>query len=180
MLRRDEQRVIPLLWTGAESEISYEITLAEPGANVQLLGLLVGGEAQSLALRVTVTHTAPQTTSNVLINAALKDNAKVDINGLLRIMPGANGSDTWLGAHVLLSDNAKGLAVPALEILENDVIAGHATTVGKINELEVFYLMCRGLSEETARKLIISGFLQSIIARFPDKLAARARKLIEL
>ncbi len=178
IIGRDEQRVIPLLWTGAESDLSYEITLAEPGASVQLLGLLIGSEAQSLNLQVTIIHAAPKTTSNVLINAALKDNAKTDINGLLRILPRAIGSNTWLGAHILLSDNAKGVAVPALEILENDIIAGHATTVGRIDELQVFYLMCRGLTEATARKLIMNGFMQSIIERFPAALAARAQELI--
>ncbi len=174
----NEQRIISLLWTGAQTELAYEVTLAKPGAQVQFLGLLIGQQAQNLALNIRVIHAAPQTTSEIVVKAALRDSARVDIDGMLRILPGAKGTTAWLGAHVLLSEDAKGQAIPGLEILENDVKAGHATTVGRINDLEVFYLMCRGLPEATARQLVVSGFLQDMINRLPSNLAAQAKKAL--
>lgn len=180
-VKKDEKRVVPMLWTGQETELSYTITLTQPGASVEFNGLLLGKESDNLALDVTVVHAAPQTSSNVVIKSALNDSAKADIKGLVRIEPGAKGTQTWLAAHLLLlSDKAKGLAIPSLEILENDVKAGHATTVGRLNDLELFYLMSRGLPQKAAKQLIVSGFLQEMIKAFPDELASQATKHLTL
>lgn len=180
IIKKDEHRTVPILWTGAETELEYVITLAEPGASVTLNGLLLGAHEENLLAKVTVIHNAPQTTSEVIIKAALTERAKVDIHGLVKIEPGAKGTQTWLAAHLLLlSDKAKGLAIPSLEILENDVKAGHATTVGRLNDMELFYLMSRGLSKQIAKQLIVSGFLQDMISGFPKKLATQATTNLE-
>lgn len=177
IVKNDEERIVPLLWTGEETELSYTVTLAEPGASVQFQGLLLGRDVQNLALDVTVVHAAPQTTSEVIIKSALTDSAKVDIKGLVKIEPGAKDTKTWLAAHLLLlSDKAKGLAIPSLEILENDVKAGHATTVGRLDDMQLFYLMSRGLTKKQAKQLIVNGFLQETIDNFPTDLQKKAQK----
>jgi Fe-S cluster assembly protein SufD len=178
-LKKDEVRIVPLLWTGKETELEYTVTLAEPGAKVVFLGLLLGKESDSLTLKVTVRHVAPNTASEVVIKSALNGSAKVNITGLVKIEPGAKGTNAWLAAHLmLLSDHAKGVAIPSLEILENDIKAGHATTVGRINDQELFYLMSRGLDTKTARALIVKGFLQEMVDRFPAAIGVRAQKVI--
>jgi len=175
IVKKNEEVVLPILWTGEETELSYSIKLSGRGASITFLALLLGKENQSLTLKVQVIHSAPETKSNIVIKSALSDMAKVDIDGLVKIEPGAKGTNAWLAAHLLLlSEKAKGRAVPSLEILENDIKAGHATTVGRINDMEMFYLMSRGLTKETAKKLIVQGFLQSMIADFPQELAAKA------
>lgn len=177
IVKENEEKVIPILWTGEETELSYSIKLQERGASIKFLALLLGKENQSLTLRVQVEHMAPETKSNVVIKSALSDTAKVDIDGLVKIDQGAKGTNAWLAAHLLLlSEKAKGRAVPSLEILENDIKAGHATTVGRINDMEMFYLQSRGLERETAKRLIVQGFLQSMIAQFPENLAKKASK----
>ncbi|HSW47527.1 MAG TPA: SufD family Fe-S cluster assembly protein [Candidatus Saccharimonadales bacterium] len=176
VVKKNEEKIITVLWTGEETEVSYDIMLTEPGASIKFLGLLIGKDTQSLNMHVTVTHEAPQTTSKVIIKSALTDSAKVDIEGLVKINPGAKGTNAWLAAHLLLlSEKAKGRAVPSLEILENDIKAGHATTVGRINDMEIFYLMSRGISRQTAKSLIVEGFLQEMISQFPDNLAKKAQ-----
>jgi Fe-S cluster assembly scaffold protein SufB len=177
VIKKDEERVVPLLWTGKETELAYTITLAEPGARLIFSGLLLGNESDSLVIDVNVIHAAPNTTSEIIIKSALTDQARAEIRGLVKIEPGAKGTQTWLAAHLLLlSQTAKGLAIPSLEILENDVKAGHATTVGRINDIELFYLMSRGLSAKTARQLIVAGFLQDMIDKLPKTLTAKATK----
>ncbi len=179
VVKKNEEVVLPILWTGEETELSYSIKLSQRGASIKFLALLLGKENQSLTLKVQVTHMAPDTKSNVVIKSALTDSAKVDIDGLVKIEPGAKGTNAWLAAHLLLlSEKAKGRAVPSLEILENDIKAGHATTVGRINDMEMFYLMSRGLSKETAKQLIVEGFLQSMIAEFSEALAKKAKTSI--
>ncbi|SRR6266403_4453069 len=175
IIKKNQEVVLPILWIGEETELSYSIKLSERGASIKFLALLLGKENQSLILKVQVIHMAPETKSNVVIKSALSGTAKVDIDGLVKIEPGAKGTNAWLAAHLLLlSEKAKGRAVPSLEILENDIKAGHATTVGRINDMEMFYLMSRGLPKEAAKKLIVQGFLQSMIADFPKELAAKA------
>lgn len=179
ILKENEEKIISVLWTGEKTELAYDINLAGSNAKITFLGLLIGKANQSLTLKVKVTHSAPQTTSKIIIKSALTDNARVDIDGLVKIEPGAKGTNAWLAAHLLLlSEKAKGKAIPSLEILENDIKAGHATTVGRINDMEMFYLMSRGLSKNTAKKLIVEGFLQSMIREFPKNLATKAEKIL--
>jgi Fe-S cluster assembly protein SufD len=175
IVKENEELVLPALWKGDETELVYRIILEGKGASVKFLGLLLGKENQSLKLNITVFHKAENTTSEVIIKSALQDTASVHFDGLIKIEKGAKGTKAWLAAHLLLlSPKARGIAVPNLEILENDIKAGHAATVGRINELELFYLMSRGIPEDKAKQLIIGGFLDSIIKQFPKDLAQKA------
>jgi Fe-S cluster assembly protein SufD len=133
-----------------------------------------------LDLKTNIYHQKPNTYSRVIVKGALDDSAYINFDGLVKIEPGAKGTNTWLAAHILLlSKQARGRAVPSLEILENDIKAGHATTVGRVNDLELFYLMSRGLSEKVSKSLIVHGFLSKIINEFPDELATNAKKELE-
>lgn len=171
IVKENEELVLPVLWIGEETELVYTISLAKRGASVKFLGLLVGQQNQSLKLKITVHHQAENTKSEVIIKSTVTDTASIFFDGLIKIEKGAKGTNAWLAAHLLLlSQHARGIAVPNLEILENDIKAGHATTVGRINDLELFYLMSRGIPEEKAKKLIVTGFLQSIISQFPSDL----------
>lgn len=171
-----ERRIIPFLWLGEEDEITYDIVLAEPEASVEFWGLMLGDGEHQGQLHISVTHAAPQTTSQINVKAALHDYSRINVDGVVKIDPGAKGTDAWLAAHLLLlDDSASGRAVPSLEILENDVKAGHATTIGRIDDRQLFYLMSRGLPRKAARQLIIDGFLDEALAALPRALAQTAR-----
>jgi Fe-S cluster assembly protein SufD len=149
-----------MVWTGKEKEINYEKVLAKKGEELTLLVLLLGKEDNSVSVRVNVQHKASDTTSKVIVKGVLDDSSKVDFEGLTKIDRGAKNSNAWLESRLLLiSDKATGRAVPNLEISENEVKAGHAATVGKIDETEIFYLMSRGLPRNQAVKLIVDGFI---------------------
>jgi Fe-S cluster assembly protein SufD len=180
VIKEQEKVIIPILWTGKETELSYTIKLAGAGANVTILALLCGKETQKIHLKLNIYHQKPETRSRVIVKGAITDSASINFDGLVKIEPGAKGTNAWLAAHILLlSDKTKGSATPSLEIEENDIKAGHATTVGKVNDLELFYLMSRGIPEQTAKALIVQGFLESVLKEFPDELAKKARKKIE-
>ncbi len=180
ILKGHEEKIIPVIWTGKETELSYDIHLERDGAKVIFLALLLGQENQSLHLKTNVYHHAKETTSEIIVKSALTDLSSVNFEWLVTIEKDAKGTKAWLAAHILLlSNKARGRAIPSLEILENDIKAGHATTVGRINALEIFYLMSRGLPEKMAKKLIISGFLQGMIERFPKEEKDNALKILE-
>ncbi len=180
VVKQNEELLLPVIWTGRETELSYDIKLSEPGAKVTFLALLLGTNESALDLKANVTHAARDTKSEVIVRSALRQKASVNFEGMVTIDPGAKGTTAWLAAHILLlSKSARGRAIPSLEILENDIKAGHATTVGRINEKEVFYIMSRGISEPKAKQLIVQGYLQSLIERFPAKEKEQAEKELE-
>ena len=180
VVKENESLVLPILWTGDEPEISYDVVLSEKGASISILGLLLGKEDAALQIKIHVTHAAENTKSEVILKGALTDAAKVNFEGLVKIKHGAIGTNAWLAAHLLLlSDKSKGRAIPSLEILENDIKAGHATTVGRINDIEMFYLISRGLSRKAAKQLVVQGFLASILERLPTKLQQKAKKYVQ-
>jgi len=164
VIKKNENLTLPIIWRGQEKEINYDIKLAGVGSSLTLQMLLLGKKNDKVKIQVKVDHQAIETKSKIIVKGIIDDNASIDFNGLVKIEKGAKGSNAWLSANLLLlSDSAKGRAVPALEILENDVKAGHATTIGKINETELFYLMSRGLSKAKATDLIVQGFLNGFL-----------------
>ncbi|MBI2597209.1 SufD family Fe-S cluster assembly protein [Candidatus Daviesbacteria bacterium] len=157
------QQLVPILWTGLEKNLSYDFTLSKRGSSISILGLLLGKGGKRLNITINVVHKAPDTKSEIILKGVLKGNSEVNFKGLVKINKGAKGTETWQAVHLLiLSDQAKGTAIPSLEILENDVKAGHEITVGKISDMEMFYLQSRGLSKQQAKKLIVQGFLSEV------------------
>lgn len=169
IIKENEELVLPVIWVGKEKEISYDIKLEGVGSNLTFLMLLLGRKEDRVKIKMNVDHQSKETKSKVIVKGIIKDSANVDFEGKVKIEPGSKGSNAWLSANLLLlSGKAKGRAVPALEILENDIKAGHATTVGKVSDTELFYLMSRGLSRIQARDLIIQGFLNGFLRTFPN------------
>jgi Fe-S cluster assembly scaffold protein SufB len=180
VIKENEERILPILWMGEETQMSYDIVLAGNGAKITLLALLLGRNLNKLDLKTNIYHQKPNTQSRIIVKGALSDSANINFDGLVKIEPGAHGTNAWLAAHILLlSKQARGRAVPSLEILENDIKAGHATTVGRVNDLELFYLMSRGLSEKDSKSLIVQGFLNSMLEEFPTELANKVKREIE-
>ena len=177
---KNETCLVPLFVMNDDTPNQYDIVLAEPDASVRVVALILGKNNKTCRIDVNVTHVAPRTTSDVDIRVVLADQASATVEGLATILPGAKGAKTWLGARIVsLSPSAKGEATPSLEILENDVQAGHAATVGRVSEEELFYLMSRGLSRKSARQLIVQGFIKDVIEALPDEMRALVLKEVE-
>ncbi len=107
-------------------------------------------------------------------------------NGIGQIIKGAKGSDAQQESRVLmLSRRARGDANPLLLIDENDVTAGHAASVGRVDDEQMYYLMSRGISERVARKLVIRGFMGEVFnenadSGSPTKSDVRNRKKVTI
>lgn len=145
---------------------SYEkidVVLAGVNASVEVVGLVLGSKSDDKSIEANIVHAAPNTKSNVNVRAVLRDRSTFSFRGNVKIEKGAKGADAYLRSDALLFDNAKmGDDTPALEILEPDVKAGHAATVGKVDEQMLFYLMSRGLTRIQAEKMLIEGFVKPI------------------
>ena len=109
-----------------------------------------------------IIHKKPNLKSNVGIKVILYDESNFDLNGVIKISKGAINTDTYLKVDVLLlSETSHVRVVPSLEILEDNVKAGHSATVKELPINEIYYLMSRGLSETEARDMLVDAFLKS-------------------
>ena len=161
VLRKNQKELIP--FELLEGEKRLDVILAGENASIEIIGLVLGKLDEEKSLETYITHAAPNTKSNVNVRAVLRGKAKFDFRGNVRIEKGAKGADAYLRSDALLFDDAKmGDDTPALEILEPDVKAGHAATIGKVDENMLFYLMTRGLTRGQAERLLVEGFIEPI------------------
>jgi Fe-S cluster assembly protein SufD len=155
---------------GRLGRLDLGVNLKGDGSSSEVVGIYFGEADQTLDYRVVVTHQGRRTSSDVLLKGAVKDDAQSVFTGLLRIEKDAQRTSTFeTNRNLVLSENAKAQSVPNLEILCDDVVCGHASSVGPLEEEHRYYLQSRGLSKERAERLLIRGFFQEVIDRLPIK-----------
>jgi len=178
-LKENQEKVLPLVWASTSSapketngpvEINVNAKLIGRGAKLNVVGAFILANNDEVKVAVNIDHIAPDTTSDTVIKSVLSDKAIGRFYGLVNIKNGAKNTNTFFREDaLLLSDTAKAEAIPSLEIDENEVKAGHASTVGPVDEEQLFYLMSRGIDQKEARKLIVQGYLSSVSERLPAK-----------
>src|SRR6185437_2781810 len=126
------------------------------------------GAGQHLESRLFIDHAAPSCSSTVLYkNALVGHSARTVWIGDVRIRPAAIGTSTFeTNRNLILSDGARADSVPNLEIETGEIAgAGHASATGRFDDLQLFYLRSRGISEADARRLVVRGFFADVINR---------------
>lgn len=125
---------------------------------------------QTQGLVTTILNRGRHSLGHIFQRGVILNRSTLVFNGIGKIIKGAKGSDAQQESRVLmLSRRARGDANPLLLIDENDVTAGHAASVGRVDENQMYYLMSRGISEQVARKLVIRGFMGEVLAKMPTK-----------
>lgn len=144
------------------------VNLAGDGASSEVVGLYFGEGNQTLDYRMMINHSGRATTSDVFLKGAVEDEAQSVFTGLLRIEKDAQKTSTFeTNRNLVLSDDAKAHSVPNLEILCDDVVCGHGSSVGPLEEEHLYYLQSRGLGKQRAERLLIKGFFREVIDRLP-------------
>ena len=155
---------------GAYSRFESLSRLIGEGARSDLLAVAVALGRQEFDARTLQDHACPHTTSDLLYKNALSDRARTTFGGLIRVEPHAHFTDAYQTVrNLLLSDDAEANSMPGLEILADNVKCSHGATSGQIDEEEMFYLLSRGIRPLIAKQLIVTGFLDEVIARLSDK-----------
>jgi len=141
---------------------------AGEGATTNMYGLYFADAGQHLEHRIFIDHSTSNCTSDALYKGALQGRgARAVWVGDVLIRGNTTGTDSYeKNENLLLSEGAHADSIPNLEI-ETGIIdsGGHASSVGRFDEQQLFYLMARGIPEPTARKLIVRGFLNEIIQK---------------
>lgn len=138
------------------------------GCSSATVGVYFGESDQTLDYRLVLHHAGKRTSSDVLLKGAVEDQAQSVFTGLVKIDKDANRTSAFeTNRNLVLSEDAKAHSVPNLEIECDDVICGHASSVGPLEEEHRYYLMSRGIPKEKAEQMLIKGFFQEIIDRLP-------------
>lgn len=128
----------------------------------------VGRGKQTQNFTAQIVHFGTDTEGHILQHGVMKEKSTAIFNGIGKIEHGATRSNAEQESRVLmLSEKARGDANPILLIDEDDVTAGHAASVGRVDSLQMYYLMSRGISEHEAERLIIHGFLAPVVNELP-------------
>ncbi|BDD43288.1 Fe-S cluster assembly protein SufD [Streptococcus ruminantium] len=137
-------------------------------ANLKVVALSSGRQVQGVDTRVT--NYGHNSVGHILQHGVILESGTLTFNGIGHIIRGAKGADAQQESRVLmLSDKARSDANPILLIDENEVTAGHAASIGQVDPEDMYYLMSRGLDRVTAERLVIRGFLGSVITEIPVK-----------
>ena len=119
--------------------------------------------------------------SLVLSKGIVSGNGKVLFEGYAKIDQHADDADIFVGEHaIVMNKGAKANLVPNLEIENNNVKAGHAASVQQFDDEKLFYMQSRGLEENEAKKLLIDGFLDSLIEKMDFSMQEEIRKRLRI
>ena len=153
---------------GWYARVRTDSRLVATGATTRLLALYFGDGDQMHDFRTLQEHAAPKTTSDLLFKGAVRDTAHGVYSGLIRVRPGAAGTNAFqTNRNLVLSEGATAWSVPNLEIEDNDVRCSHASAVGPVDEEQQYYLESRGVPPDVARRLIVLGFFQDLLRVAP-------------
>jgi len=155
-------------WGSRLSKVWIDLNLEEPGSHGELLGLYFPQGRQHIDHHTNQNHKRPRGTSDLLFKGALDDASRSVYQGIIRVWPHAQKTDAYQkNDNLLLSEQARADSIPGLEIQADDVRCTHGATSAKVQDEYVFYLMARGLSRKTAKRMIVSGFFEEVLNRVP-------------
>ncbi|MCF7872003.1 SufD family Fe-S cluster assembly protein [Candidatus Woesearchaeota archaeon] len=139
------------------------------------------GPEQNQDTGAKIYHLAPDTTSTVKSKSISKDGGITAYRGIVEIKKGATNAKCSVHCDAMMFDNkSQSNTYPTIKVEEKDADMVHEATIGKISEDQIFYLMSRGLSEEDALKLIVSGFIEPLMKELPLEYAIEMNKLIQM
>lgn len=166
------------------SHVSYlypESDLVGKGARAEFTGVTFAGNGQSLDTGAKMVHLAPNTTSLITTKSISKGGGESFYRSAVYIGKEAKGSKASVSCQSLMLDSeSRSDTIPAMEILTDDCDVGHEAKIGRISNDAIFYLMSRGISEEEARSMIVSGFANPVSKELPLEYAVEMNNLIRL
>jgi Fe-S cluster assembly protein SufB len=155
--------------------------LVGDGAHGEILSMAFAGRGQHQDTGGKVLHFAPNTTSKITSKSISKDGGRASYRGLLKVHKDAENARSNVVCDALLMDeNSRSDTYPYIEIDNQNVTIGHEASVSKVGEEQLFYLMSRGLSEEEATTMVVSGFIEPLVKELPMEYAIEMNRLIQL
>lgn len=166
-------------FSNGEAKMNAKILLNEEGANATWDLASLATKKDKKQFDISFIHNKGNTKADMNNYGVALNASRLVFSGINHIKEKAKKSNTNQNAKIIVFDkDASGKANPILRIDENDVLASHAAVVGRLNDEHLFYLKSRGLTEEEAKALIVSGYLKPIAKNFDDNIQNKINKMI--
>ena len=166
-----------------EADVYHDNTtnILGDGSEANLKIVTLGVKEQKTYFNSEVVNQGLSSKGDILQHGVLLDRSHIVFNGVGFIVKGATGSNAYQSSRMLtLSSEAKADANPMLLIDENDVMAGHGASLGRIDEEQLYYLQSRGLTRKESSRLLVHGFLSPVISELTvDKIKELVTVLID-
>lgn len=160
---------VPIHLGGRLTKQTLDIVTAERGSDMRHTGLYFTELDEHLDLFTTDRHESGHTTGDTVWKGALTGNSRASYEGLIEIIENAQETHTYLQTHqMLLSQKAKGDAIPSLIVKTDNVSASHGGTVGELDEAQIFYMMTRGIPRIEAVRTLVEGYFEEVVQRLDD------------
>jgi Fe-S cluster assembly protein SufB len=171
-----------------DANLGSKVTMKYPscylvgkGAHGEILSVAFAGPGQHQDTGGKMLHFAPHTSSKITSKSISRGSGRASYRGLVKVFKGAEGVRSNVVCDALLLDpRARSDTYPTIEIDEDDVSIGHEASVSKVGEEQLFYLMSRGLSQEEATTMVVSGFIEPLVKELPMEYAVEMNRLIQL
>ncbi len=158
-----------------------ECTLVGPKASGEALSVAYAGAGQHQDTRAKMVHAAPETTSKIVSKSISKDGGRTSYRGQVHVEPDAYGCRSQVQCDALMLDeDSISDTDPNMELGAKDAIIGYEATVSEVADEQLFYLMSRGLTQESAVSMVVNGFIEPVTRRLPIEYAVEWSRLIEL
>ena len=167
---------------GSKVTMKYpSVILAGEGATGEVLSVAYAQDGQHQDTGAKMVHVAPGTSSRIISKSISKGTGRASYRGLVKVNNGARGARSNVECDALLLDeHSKTDTYPYIEIEDDTASVGHEASVSKVNEQQLFYLMQRGIKDEQAMAMIVSGFIEPITKELPLEYAVELNRLIQL
>lgn len=167
---------------GSHVSYLYPMTILKgPNSRMEYTGITFAGEGQDLDTGTKVVHCAPNTVSYINTKSISKGGGVNTFRSSVAIKEGAEGSKSAVSCQsLMLDDISRSDTIPAMDVRAGNVDIGHEAQIGRISDEAVFYLMSRGISEEDAKAMIVSGFADNVSKELPVEYAMEMNNLIQL
>ena len=167
---------------GSHTSYLYPMTILKgKNSHMEFTGITFAGKGQNLDTGAKVVHTGENTSSYINTRSISKDGGISTFRSSVVIGKGAKHSKAAVSCQsLMLDDISRSDTIPAMDIRTKDANVGHEAKIGKISDDAVFYLMSRGISEEDARAMIVSGFADNVSREIPLEYAVEMNNLIRL
>lgn len=145
------------------------VRLVGVGAQATILGAFINADNVEIKLETLQHHEARSTSSNLLVKSILTHGSKFSYNGAIRVEKAGQQTDAYQrNENLLLSSEAHAQSKPSLEILADDVRCTHGATIGTVDQDQLMYLQCRGIPISLGKRLIVEGFLETVLSKAAD------------
>ena len=167
---------------GSHVSYLYPMTILKgDNSKMEYTGITFAGHDQNLDTGFKVTHIGKNTSSAVNAKSISKDGGISTFRSAVVVNAGAKGAKSAVDcSSLMLDDISRSDTIPAMDIRTSDADIGHEAKIGRISDDAVFYLMSRGISEEDARAMIVSGFADNVSKELPLEYAVEMNNLIRL